>query len=157
MRVNPKMNNIIKSLNLETGFSLIEVCVALVVLLIVVLGAFTALSFAINYNFANNTRSKALAVLQKEEEELRSVKFSATVIDTKLLGGEKPIKTVVLDDGDRFQVDIKIDDDPFTTGIQIDGTMTLKEIEISVAALDPTQGWQTAVPVRATFRRVRMN
>ena len=143
--------------NGESGFSLVEAVIALVVFLILVLGIFAVLVYAVNYNMANNTRSKALAVLQQESENLRSAKFSSTTIDTGLLGGVKTPKTVITDQGERFLVEVTVDDDPFSDGVQVDNGRTLKEIDLTVTPLNPTPGWQTAVPATLVIRRVRAN
>jgi type II secretory pathway pseudopilin PulG len=146
-----------KSPSGESGFSLVEAVIALVVFLILVLGIFAVLIYAVNYNMANNTRSKALAVLQQEAENLRTAKFSSTTIDAGLLGGIKTPKTVITDQGERFLVEVIVDDDPFSNGVQVDNGRTLKEIDLTVTPINPTPGWQTAIPAALVIRRVRAN
>lgn len=141
----------------DEGFSLVEVTIALVILLIVLLGVFTVIVYAVNYNAANNARAQALAMLQQEEEILRTAKFTPSFIDANLTGGVKTPKTIVADDGNRFQVEVTVDDDPWTSGVQIDNSGTLKELTLRVTALNPTPGWQTAVPAQVVIRRVRAN
>src|SRR5215207_7616928 len=60
----------------EGGFSLIEITIALVILMVVVMGVFAAFTYATVYNTGNNWRSQALSVLQDEVETLRAVKFN---------------------------------------------------------------------------------
>ena len=60
-------------------------------------------------------------------------------------------------DGNKYKVEIKVDDDPFTGGVQINSAKTLKEVSVTVTLDRPTPGWQTAVPVTAILRRVRSN
>ncbi len=63
---NPKNNDIGQS-----GFSLIEVVLALVILLVALLGVFLSFTYAISYNAGNNSRSQALAILQQQVEKMR--------------------------------------------------------------------------------------
>ncbi len=141
----------------EYGFSLIEVTVAMVVLLVALLGVFTVFTFSINYNAGNNSRAQALSVLQQETELLRAAKFTPFVTDANLTGGEKPPKFVVSADGSRFVIQTVVDDDPFTEGVQINAVKSLKHIKVTVRLESPTPGWQTAVPTITVLRRVRSN
>jgi prepilin-type N-terminal cleavage/methylation domain-containing protein len=139
------------------GFSLIEVIIAMVILMIVLLGVFVTFTYAVNYNAGNNSRSQALAVLQQEIELLRSAKFTPTITDAALIGGKKDARIVSSADRNRFRVEITVDDDPFEGDVQIDDTKTLKEITLTVTLENPTPGWQTAVPATVILRRVRAN
>lgn len=143
--------------NGETGFSLVEVIIAFAIFLVVLFGVFGVFTYSINYNTGNNSRTQALTILQQEVEQLRSAKFTPSVVDSILTGGEKPAKIVVANNGNRFEVKTIIDDDPLTAGIQTDSTKTLKEINLTVTLESPTPGWQTSVPIRVFLRRVRSN
>ena len=111
----------------------------------------------IQYNAGNNLRLQSLAILQQEVELMRSAKFSPTVTDAVLLGGTRAVKTVTTADGNTFQVQTTIDDDPFTNGVQTDAGKTLKEITITIASENQSQRWVTAIPATVTLRRVRGN
>jgi prepilin-type N-terminal cleavage/methylation domain-containing protein len=141
----------------EGGFSLIEVIIAMIIMLVALLGVFLTFTYAVNYNAGNNSRSQALSILQQKVEELRSAKFTPGVTDAALTGGTKTPEIITAADGNRFRVDIIVDDDPFTTGVQVDTTKTLKEITVTVSSESPTPGWQTAVPATVFLRRVRSN
>lgn len=144
----------------ESGFTLIEVIIALVMLLIVLLGVFASFTYAINYNAGNNARSQALVVLQQEVERLRSAKFTPdpTVTDPSLTGGVKTPRPIQSADGNRFLIQISVDNDPDVAGIQDDSVATtLKEITVSVTLDRPTPGWQSAIPATVILRRVRAN
>jgi prepilin-type N-terminal cleavage/methylation domain-containing protein len=154
----------------ETGFSLVEVSIAMVIILIALLGVFVTFTYAISYNAGNNSRSQALAVLQQEVELLRSAKFTPTVTDSytpgvpddgkrDIRGGTKANRTVSSADGNKFVVETKIDNDPLTEGIQStnEATTTIKEITVTVTLDSPTPGWQTSVPATVVLRRVRGN
>lgn len=154
-RENNPAANLKKSI--DGGFTLIEVIIAMVILMIVLLGVFVSFTYAVNYNAGNNSRSQALAVLQQEIELLRSAKFTPTITDSNLLGGAQASRVVSSADGNRFRVQITVDDDPFTAGVQSDTTKTLKEVTLTVTLENPTPGWQTAVPAIVILRRVRAN
>lgn len=141
----------------EKGFSLIEVTIAMVVLLIGLLGVSLTYTSVVKYNAGNNLRLQSLAVLQQEAEYLRSLKFTPTLTHSSLLGGIKDLKTVATADGNTFHIQTVIDDDPFTTGVQADTAKTLKEITVTVTSENQSQGWVTAIPATVTLRRVRSN
>jgi prepilin-type N-terminal cleavage/methylation domain-containing protein len=141
----------------EDGFSLIEVIIAMIILLVALLGVFLTFTYAVNYNAGNNSRSQALSILQQQVELLRSAKFTPGDTDPTLAGGTKTPLIITAADGSRFRVEITVDDDPFTAGVQVDTTKTLKEISITVTSESPTPGWQTAIPATVFLRRVRSN
>lgn len=141
----------------EKGFSLIEATVSMVVLLVAVLGVFISFTFAVSYNAGNSSRAQALAILKQRVEQMRSGKFTPTVTDSALTGGTKTPETVTSPDGNRFRVEIVVDDDPFTTGVQTDASKRLKEVSVTVTLDRPTPGWQTSVPATVVLRRVRGN
>lgn len=141
----------------ESGFSLVEVMIAMVVLLIGLLGLSLTYTSAVKYNAGNNLRLQSLAVLQQEVEQMRSAKFTPTATDAILLGGIKNVKTVATADGNTFQVQTVVDDDPFTADVQTNTSKTLKEITITVSSENQSQGWVSAIPATVTLRRVRGN
>ena len=142
----------------EAGFSLIEVAVAMVVILIAMLGVFMTFTYAITYNAGNFTRAQSLAVLRRESEQIRSAKFTPSFTDPILTGGNKPDKTVTLPNGTSYIVTTAVDNDPATGGIQDETTpSSYKEVTISVRSAYGTPGWQTAVPATVVLRRVKSN
>jgi prepilin-type N-terminal cleavage/methylation domain-containing protein len=163
------MNRLRKARGRDQGFSLIEVMIALVIIMIAMLGVFTVFTYAIMYNAGNKSRSEALAVLQQEVERIRAAKFNGTPItDPILQGGVQAQRTVVGSEGSTFTVDVSVDNAPDVAGVQDEayqcltpqGTIidcTIKEIDVTVRLAAPSPGWQTAVPARVTMRRVRAN
>ena len=143
----------------ERGFSLIEAVIALLVLMITVMGVFGAFTYSTVYNSGNNKRSQALSVMQQEVEVLRSLKFNPlpAVVDANLAGGVKPTKTVTAADNASYAVDITVDDDPFTVGVQTDATKGIKEITVTVTPIRGTDTWVNANATRTIFRRVCSN
>ena len=146
----------------QNGFSLVEVTIAMVICLVVTLGLVTVFTFAVIYNTGNNSRSQALAIMQRQVELARSAKFTRNKTDdgTKLFditGGIKTSKTTTGEDGRTFRIDVSIDDDPSTSAIDVNSATTLKEIVISVELDSPSPGWQTAIPAKVVLRRTRAN
>ncbi len=143
----------------DAGFTLIEAVCAQVIILVALLGVAFAFTYATNYNAGNRSRSQALAVLQQEVERIRAAKFTPTVTDSVLIGGSEA-RTVVNATGSKFSVQVDIDNDPLTAGIQNEAAVpkpTLKEISVTVRLANPSPGWQTAVPAMIILRRVRAN
>ena len=141
--------------NYEDGFSLVEVIIALVILLVALLGVFYTFTYAVGYNSGNTQRSQSLQILQQEVETMRAAKYSPYLVDYVLVGGEKSPKVVTTTDGNIYLVEVTVDDDPFTSGIQVDNSKTLKEITITVTSENITSLWQTAIPTKVVFRRTR--
>jgi len=141
----------------ESGFSLIEVSIAMVVFLIAVLGVFISFAYAVSYNSGNASRAQALALLQQKVEQLRSARFVPTMTDDSVTGGEKAPEVVTAPDGNLYKFRVIVDDDPFTDNVQIDPTTRFKEVSVTVSLEAPTPGWQTSVPATVILRRVRGN
>jgi prepilin-type N-terminal cleavage/methylation domain-containing protein len=71
----------------ETGFSLIELMIASVILLMGVTSVMSMVLFALSANYASRVESAALRLSQQKLEELRSLPID----DTKLLGPGNPL------------------------------------------------------------------
>ena len=151
------MKSQLRKIKNEAGFSLLEALVAIVIMLVVLLGVFSAFTWAVIYNTGNNTRSQTLSVLQREVELIRSYKFTPTITDDVLTGGEKVAKYVTSADGSNYKVLVVVDDDPYTAGIQINSIKTLKEITITVTPTNAVATWQTSNVSRVVMQRVRGN
>lgn len=141
-----------------SGFSLIEVAVAMVVIMVALMGVFFTFTYAITYNAGNKSRAQALAILQQEVEQLRSAKFTPTITDPILEGGAQAVRIRTHPNGGVFGVTIVVDNDPTTTAIENETVPTaVKEITVSVSLERPSPGWQAAVPATVILRRVRGN
>jgi prepilin-type N-terminal cleavage/methylation domain-containing protein len=157
----------------EKGFSLVEVIIALLILTIVVLGVFSVFAFATTLNTGNSTRSQALAILQKEVELLRSAKFTPAVVSNvttpqatcataddgrrDVTGGVKASQQRCDAAGALYLVETTVDDDPFTTAVQVNAASTLKDIMVTVTPRGQNGTWMSAYRTRALIRRVRAN
>ena len=141
----------------ESGFSLVEVTIAMLVLLVGLLGVTLSYSWSVKFNAGNNLRMQSLAILQQKAEQFRTAKFTSVVTDTVLLGGVKTPETVTTADGNKFTIEITVDDDPYAANVQVDQSKTLKSITITVSGENHTQTWITAMPATVNLRRVRGN
>jgi Tfp pilus assembly protein PilV len=63
------------------GFSILETCIAMVVMLIAVLGSVSVFAYSIKNNSGANDRELAMAVAQQQLEALRSVSFTDVSLD----------------------------------------------------------------------------
>lgn len=137
---------------------MIEVSISMVVFLVAVLGVFMSFAYAVSYNAGNSSRAQALALLQQKVEEIRSKKFVPTSTDAWLTGGTKNPEVVTGTDGNKYRLQVVVDNDPFTAGVQTTETnVKLKEISVTVSLERPTPGWQTSIPSTVILRRVRGN
>lgn len=142
----------------EKGFTLIEVMISLLILVVALLGVVAVFQFSIVSNTGNTSRAQALALLQQETEQLRSLKFTSTAMDARLAGGVKPPRTVVTPDGISFSISITVDDDPFTAGVQVNNNKTLKEITVTVNGTRVVgNDWRRGFATETVLRRVRGN
>jgi len=140
----------------ETGFTLIEAVISIVIMGIVAFGTGSGFIQAVKLNAGNNDRTQAMTIAQLRLEEVRAVRFTPTVTDPVLSGGTRSPELVNSLNGRPFQIDITVDDDPFTTGIQpANSAANLKEITIVVTPLGSSEQWVKAFPVRLVTRRVR--
>ena len=125
----------------ERGFSLIEACIALLLMMIVALGSASLFSFSVYNNSGGSDRATSLATAQQALERLRSVQFNSTVTDDGLEGGTEDQPDVIRD-GRTFTVTRIIDDLPATANVvDIDPTTNLKSITIVVTPQDIGRGW----------------
>lgn len=142
----------------EDGFSLIETVIAMVVLSIALLGVVSVFAYSIKFNTGNNVRSQALAVLQQKAEQIRAAKFTPLVTDPTLIGGVKPVETLTAADNATYRVEVTVDDDPFTDGLQVDSSKTIKEITIVVRLQQNIRdNWVFSIPTSIVIRRVKGN
>lgn len=145
----------------DLGFTLVEVIIASVVMVILCVGTLTVFSYAVRVNRGNNLRAQALSVLQQEVEYYRSLKFVPVGSNPALNAGTFPdLRTRTSPDGRVFRISVTIDNDPFTTGVQttpVDGTCKFKEITVTAEPQVQEENWLADLKTKVTFQRVRSN
>ena len=99
----------------ERGFTLIESCIAMVVLLIVVCGVLPLGIYALKYNSAAAIRAGALMAAQRKLEQLRADSFNSCISSSEVV-------SVGPTDSQTYTVDVTV----------TDVTTTLKNIRITV-------------------------
>ena len=126
----------------QSGFTLLEACIALLLMMVVALGSASLFSFSIYNNSGGSDRATSMAIAQEALERLRSVEFSSTATDEDLDGGTS-VQTGVIRDERTYTVTCTIDDDPTTVGgiPDVSATSNLKSITITVVPTSIGGGW----------------
>jgi prepilin-type N-terminal cleavage/methylation domain-containing protein len=138
----------------ERGFTLIETSVALVVLMIVAMGAVSAFVYAITNNNGANDRELSMGVAQKRMEWLRSVTLDETTANQTYSypnGGLKATDTPVVETttsgGRPYRITTTITDVDTDANTAADGDpKTIKTITVFVRP-DGSSGWNQATNV----------
>ena len=136
------MNNEIQKKN-EQGFTLIETSIALVVMMVVSLSMSSLFMYSFQNNVGGNDRALAMAVAQRQLEQLRSVSFD----DATLAIGTTTLPTVVAN-GRNYRVVRTITDETNSNGT----SKNLKKITISVTPLTGVNSWQRTAVVLVSHR-----
>jgi type II secretory pathway pseudopilin PulG len=145
----------------NSGFTLVEVIIASVIMIILCVGTLTVFSYAVRINRGNNLRVQALSILQKEIEYYRSLKYVPVGSDAALNAGTfANLRTRTSPDGRVFNISVTIDNDPYTTGVQTtpsDANCKFKEITIIAVPQIAETSWLADLKTNVTIQRVRAN
>jgi prepilin-type N-terminal cleavage/methylation domain-containing protein len=142
--------------NTQSGFSLIEAMIAILLMTISALGVTSIFAFAVSYNKNNSNRTQAMVVAQKKVEELRTAIFSTAFTDASLNAVTLTTQTITDVNGKRYTQTLSIDDDPFAIGNQTNAATKIKEITVTVTPAGANT-WVTAAQTRIVTRRTRSN
>ena len=127
----------------EEGFTLIETCIAMVVMMVAGLAASSLFMYSIQNNIGGGDRALAMAVAQRQLEQLRSVDFN----DATLTAATTDLPTVRSGDRD-YAVRRAIVDET-----NADGTSKkLKRIAIRVTPVTARFEWQRTSVELVSFR-----
>ena len=146
----------------EAGFTLVEVIVAGVIMVILCAGILSVFSYFVNINRGENFRMQSLSVLQQEVEYYRSLKFVPNGSPNALNGGPYiNVRQRTSADGRVFNITVVIDNDPYTNGVQTGGDATCKFKEIRITAApavaEKADSWNTTPETTIAIQRVRYN
>lgn len=125
------------------GFTLIETCIALLLLMTIGVGVTSTILFAMASNRGASNRAHANAVAQRQAEYLQNVPFIGLEAAVTASGGAA--KTVAVDDRS-FTVTTTL------TYLPTAAAPTLKTVAIEVRPLGATGEWLNS-PVRIRFQR----
>ena len=114
----------------QSGFTLMEAVIAMVIMMVAVLGSASVFSYSINYNSGATDRELAMAIAQKEMEQLRSVAFTHASLNAT--GG---ITTTVVRAGRSYSVTVRI-----VHSNTVAGQPTMKTITVQVTPMSSTLG-----------------
>jgi prepilin-type N-terminal cleavage/methylation domain-containing protein len=149
----------------ERGFTLIETAIALVIMLVMALGAASLFAYSVYNNSGGSDRAQALALAQQALERLRHARFSLGGTDAILAGGVKTPQIVRRGGqnpqdpqdatGRTFRVNTTIDDNPTTSAVDVDALSTLKSITVTVTPIGSGPGWATGSGGAVTIQTLR--
>jgi Tfp pilus assembly protein PilV len=134
-----------KSMKNERGFTLIETTVALLIMMIVMLGAASLFAYSVYNNSSGADRTQTLAIAQQTMESLRSATFSNKLTDPVLAPGT--ITQNVTRGGYNG-----VGGRPYTiVSTIVDTTPTVKTITISVTPNGAGPTWATGAAASVTI------
>ena len=127
------MKTVNQQRNGESGFTLIETAIALVVMMVGALAVSSLFLYSIQNNIGGGERAQSMAVAQRQMEQLRSVKFT----DATLAVGTTTLPNVI-NGGRAYNVVRNIEDLTNPDG----SSRALKKITLTVTPASAAQAWQ---------------
>lgn len=126
----------------SAGFTIIETCIAMLIMFIAVLGSVSLFAYSIKNNSGANDRELAMAVAQKQMEQLRNVPFTdASLNATSTSGTNSSLDRA----GRSYRVVTNI-----VHSNVVEGAPTVKTITIQVLPTGSNLGAVTLRAVRTT-------
>ena len=149
----------------ERGFTLIETAIALVVMMVIALGAASLFAYSVYNNSGGADRAQTLAIAQQALERLRHAKFAGSGTDAILnagvsapqivrRGGQNP-QDPQDPTGRTFQIVSTIDDNPSTAAVDVNALTTLKSITVTVTPLGAGPSWASGGGGAVTITTLR--
>lgn len=129
----------------QSGFSLIECCIALLILLIASIGVATAFAFSIHNNSSAGDRAISVALAQQQMEQLRNLDFN----DAGLAVTANPVVQNVTSAGRPFRVTTTI------TAVAVNAVAgSAKTIRIDVTPIGNSETWANGTVTLVTTRTI---
>jgi Tfp pilus assembly protein PilV len=147
-------NRLRKSVASQSGFTLLEAAIALVILMVIGLGVASLFTYSISANSKADDRELAMAIAQKRMEWLRTIPFTT---QTRGVAYSYPdgglaatatagVSETVTNAGRSYAVNTIISDLNFVPSGQPDaGACTLKRIQVSVTPATATTNFETVI------------
>lgn len=130
----------------ERGFTLIETAIALLILMVVGLGASSLFMYAVRYNMGASERAVALGIAQREIEEFHKYPFGDATLNATTVGTPTTTTATVANRNYTVAKDVCV-----TAGCG--GSATLKLIRITVTPGATGNGTWASQPVTIETRR----
>jgi len=144
--------------NDRAGFTLVEVLVAGMLMIILAVGLLSVSSHAVMLNRGNNIRIQAQSALQAEAEYYRSLKFVPVGSDPAMNANTYTRPNRITADNSNFAISVVIINKNLVNGSAAnDSTATLKEISITATSVPAQTGWLANLNTNLTIQRVRAN
>lgn len=138
-----------KRVETERGFTLVETSIALLVMMIVMLGAASLFAFSVYNNSSGADRTQTLAVAQQTLETMRSARFSTGGTDALLNAGtvtQNVVRGGYGGSGSR----------PYTiVSNVVDTTPTIKTITVTVTPIGAGPAWARGPAASVTITTQR--
>lgn len=131
-----------RTANGESGFTLLETSIAMVVMMVAALACSSLFVFSIQNNVGGSERALAMAVAQQQLEQLRSVTFE----DATLTAGTT--NSSVTSGGRTYAVERTVTDETNSGG----SPKQLKRITIRVTPQAAGANWTRTTVILVTFR-----
>jgi Tfp pilus assembly protein PilV len=129
----------------ESGFTLIETSIAMVLLMVAALGVASLFTYSIGYNSGGNDRAVAISIAQQQIEQLRGVPFTDPTLNTTAAGGVVLTPDTV-SNGRTYRVTKTV----IGSNNGVNGNPTLKTITVQVTPRSP--GWAGFPVILRTIR-----
>jgi prepilin-type N-terminal cleavage/methylation domain-containing protein len=136
------------------GFTIIEVCIALLILLIASLGVATAFAFAIHNNSSAGDRAAAIALAQQRIEQFRNLDFN----NAQLAATVNPVVQNVTNAGRPFRITTRItnvDTDANPAANALAPTGKTIQVDVTPIGNSASERWAngtvTLITTRAAF------
>jgi Tfp pilus assembly protein PilV len=127
----------------QAGYTIIETCIAMVVMMIAALASAGLFAYSIKNNSGANDRELAMAVAQKQMEQLRSAAFTDSSLAATVTDG---VTTTTTNANRQYTVITKI-----TDSNTVNSAATIKIIEIRVTPVGTALGTVTLRTQRSTL------
>lgn len=123
--------------NSQSGFTLLETAISMVLMAVVGLGVASVFAYAANSTASAAEREMATAVAQQKMEQLKSVAFTDATLTATASAG---VATTITRLGKQYSVNTTI-----TDSLVVNSSATVKTITIKVTPVAPSAKWASNV------------
>ena len=143
-KLERRKNSRLKVNDQDAGFTILETCVAMVIMFIAVLGSISLFVYAIRNNSGANDREMSMAVAQQQLELLRNAPFTDTRLTATGTGG---VTSDLTRAGRPYRMVTTITDSNL-----VDGVARMKTITLQVEPVGSSLGSVTVRSIRASAK-----